>query len=148
MGRPAAPTLQAGGLPKGDDRVCSVKVLVVDDDKSVRRLVRVALSLEGERVEVREASDGADALRVCTDFEPDVIFLDYWMPGMDGRMAAIRLRKKYPDARIVVFSGVVEATPEWADAHVVKGRPAAVERIIDLARHDPRAEAGMGDPRS
>ena len=110
-----------------------VNVLLVDDDASVRRLLTVALSLE-EGFEVREARDGADALRICAEFKPDVIFLDYWMPDMDGCVTAARIREVYPDARIVVFSGVVESTPEWADACVVKGRAAGVDRLIDLAR--------------
>jgi CheY-like chemotaxis protein len=123
-----------------------VKVLVVDDDASVRRLLRVALSLEEEVAEVREAIGGADALEVCTDFKPDVIFLDYWMPGMDGRATAAGLREIYPDARIVVFSGVVETKPEWADAHVVKGRTAVVDRLIDLARSSPRVTGSPDRP--
>jgi CheY-like chemotaxis protein len=113
--------------------VGAVNVLLVDDDASVRRLLKVAMSLE-EGFEVREASDGADALRICDEFKPDVIFLDYWMPEMNGCTTAARIREVYPDARIVVFSGVLESKPEWADACVVKGRSAGVDRLIDLAR--------------
>jgi YesN/AraC family two-component response regulator len=114
--------------------VGSVNVLLVDDDASVRRLLKVALSLEEGFGEVREACGGADALRVCTEFKPDVIFLDFWMPEMDGRATATRIKELYPDARIVVFSGVVESKPEWADACVVKGRSSGVDMLIDLAR--------------
>jgi hypothetical protein len=53
---------------------------------------------------------------------------------MDGRATAARIKELYPDARIVVFSGVVESKPEWADACVVKGRSAGVDMLIDLAR--------------
>jgi YesN/AraC family two-component response regulator len=111
-----------------------VNVLLVDDDASVRRLLKVALSLEDGFGEVREASDGTDAVRICSEFKPDVIFLDYWMPEMDGCVTAARIKEMYPDARIVVFSGVVESKPEWADACVVKGRSAGVDKLIDLAR--------------
>jgi YesN/AraC family two-component response regulator len=114
--------------------VGTVNVLLVDDDPSVRRLLKVALSLEEGFGEVREACGGADALRVCTEFKPDVIFLDFSMPEMDGRVTAARIKDVYPDARIVVFSGVVESKPEWADACVVKGRSAGVDMLIDLAR--------------
>lgn len=111
-----------------------LKVLLVDDDASVRQLLKVALSLEEGFGEVREASDGVDALKVCTEFKPDVIFLDYWMPQMDGSEAATHIKELYPDARIVVFSGVIESTPEWADACVVKGRTTGVDTLINLAR--------------
>jgi chemotaxis response regulator CheB len=110
-----------------------VKVLLVDDDASIRHLLKVALSLEDRVTEVREATDGIDALRVCGEFEPDVILLDYWMPYMDGQAAAARIREICPAARIVVFSGVVETKPEWADRFFTKGARASLDTLIDGA---------------
>src|SRR5438067_7724032 len=109
-------------------------VLVVDDDSSIRKLIRIALQLEDDVAEVREAQNGADALDVCADFEPDVIVLDYWMPNMNGRDAARRMREIHPGAFIIVFSGVVEEKPDWADAHFMKGRNTDFDRLIDLTR--------------
>lgn len=98
-----------------------VKVLLVDDDRSIRNLLRIALSVEEGIGEVREATDGSDALRVLDDFKPDVILLDYWMPRMDGARVAPLIREKHPDVRIVAFSGVLEERPIWADAFYTKG---------------------------
>lgn len=98
-----------------------VKVLLVDDDRSIRNLLRIALSVEEGIGEVREATDGSDALRVLDDFKPDVILLDYWMPRMDGGRVAPLIREKHPDVRIVAFSGVLEERPIWADAFYTKG---------------------------
>jgi chemotaxis response regulator CheB len=111
-----------------------VNVLLVDDDPSIRNLLRTALSVEEGFGEVREAVDGRDALRVCEDFRPDVILLDYWLPRMDGAKTAAQIKELHPDARIVAFSGVVEGKPEWADDFVTKGRTRGLERVIDLAR--------------
>lgn len=98
-----------------------VKVLLVDDDRSIRNLLRIALSVEEGIGEVREATDGSDALRVLEEFEPDVILLDYWMPRMDGARVAPLIREKHPDVRIVAFSGVLEERPIWADDYYTKG---------------------------
>ena len=98
-----------------------VKVLLVDDDRSIRNLLRIALSVEEGIGEVREATDGSDALRVLDEFKPDVILLDYWMPRMDGASVAPLIREKQPDVRIVAFSGALEERPIWADAYYTKG---------------------------
>ncbi|MPZ68228.1 MAG: response regulator [Actinobacteria bacterium] len=98
-----------------------VKVLLVDDDRSIRSLLSIALSVEDGIGEVREAADGTDALRVLDDFHPDVILLDYWMPRMDGAKVAPLMRAKQPGVRIVAFSGVLEERPAWADAYYTKG---------------------------
>lgn len=98
-----------------------VSVLVVDDDASIRVLFEIALSVEEGIGEVRVASNGRDALHVCSEFEPDVIVLDYQMPVMDGRTAAGLIRDVCPTAAIVAFSGVVDDKPPWADYYWPKG---------------------------
>jgi chemotaxis response regulator CheB len=98
-----------------------LKVLVVDDDDSVRNVLTIALSVEDEVGEVRTANDGNDAVRVCSEFRPDVVVLDYEMPEMDGKTAASHIRRLHPAARIVAFSGVLEGKPEWADDYLLKG---------------------------
>jgi YesN/AraC family two-component response regulator len=114
--------------------VTPLKVLLIDDDDSIRSLLRAALSIEDGFGEVREASNGWDALAVATEFAPDVILLDYWMPAMDGRETAEVLRSLHPDVRIVAFSGVLDSKPEWADDYAVKGHAPGIDRVIDLAR--------------
>jgi two-component system chemotaxis response regulator CheB len=111
-----------------------LNVLLVDDDPSIRALLRVVFSVEEGFGEVRVAASGPDAVTLAEDFQPDVIFLDYWMPAMDGRQTASALRELHPDARIVAFSGVIESKPEWADEYVVKGRTHTLDRVVDLAR--------------
>jgi chemotaxis response regulator CheB len=119
---------------EGKSLVRHLNVLVVDDDPSIRRLLRSALSVEEGFGEIREAVNGRDALRVCRVFTPDVVLLDNWMPGSDGATTAAQLRELHPNARIVVFSGVIEGKPDWADAFVTKGESEGVDTVIDLAR--------------
>jgi chemotaxis response regulator CheB len=110
----------------------ALKVLVVDDDESVRDVLRIALSLEDGVAEVRSAGDGREAVTVVRDFEPDVVVLDEEMPSMRGSDAAAEIRKIAPKARIVAFSGTLDAKPNWADGHFVKGTVGDLSVVIRL----------------
>ncbi|MFF5444998.1 response regulator [Streptomyces sp. NPDC012888] len=68
----------------------SGRVLVVDDNKVIRQLIKVNLELEG--FEVVTAADGAECLDVVHHVRPDVVTLDVVMPRLDGFSAASRLR--------------------------------------------------------
>lgn len=98
-----------------------IRVLIVDDDPSIRDLFAIALSVEDGIGEVRLAENGSDAIKVCRDFEPDIIVLDSTMPVMDGPQAAGIIRELCPHARIVAFSSQVDAKPSWADHYWPKG---------------------------
>ncbi|MEA2486882.1 MAG: two-component system, NarL family, nitrate/nitrite response regulator NarL [Actinomycetota bacterium] len=107
-----------------------MKVLVVDDDPSIRSAVSLVLSIDDDVAEVRCAEGGADALRVVETFEADVVLMDYWMPEMDGSETARALRAHLPEARIVAYSGVLFDKPDWADGFILKDRlPEAAELI-------------------
>ena len=111
-----------------------VKVLVVDDDESLRSIIRISLAAEPDIGEVREASDGEAAVQVCEEFEPDVVILDYWMPVMDGADAAGKIRSLHPSAQIVAYSSALDSKPEWADAILLKDSIPDPDYVIDLAR--------------
>ncbi|MDQ3981957.1 MAG: response regulator [Actinomycetota bacterium] len=111
-----------------------VNVLIADDDESIRRFLRVALCHEAGVGEVREVSNGMDAVRVCREWTPDVVVLDYWMPELDGGGAARAIRLHNPNVRIVAFSGVLQGTPEWADHSFLKGELPDLELVVQLAR--------------
>ena len=110
----------------------SVSVLIVDDDNTIRDLLRAALSVEDNAGEVREAADGSAAVRECGDFKPDVIVLDYALPGGDGEITAGEIREIHPGARIVAYSGLLEHKPEWADDYYVKGDLPDLDAILEL----------------
>lgn len=84
------------------------RVLVVDDNKVIRQLIRVNLELEG--FEVVTAADGVECLDVVDQVRPDVVTLDVVMPRLDGLRTAARLRSD-PRTRhlpIVVISACTQ----------------------------------------
>lgn len=115
----------------GKGKKAAVNVLIVDDDDTIRDLLRTALSVEDKAGEVRDASDGSAAVRVCGDFKPDVIVLDYDMPERDGEATAGDIRLLHPEARIVAYSGLLARKPEWADDYYVKGDLPDLDAILD-----------------
>ena len=80
------------------------RVLVVDDDETIRMLITVNLELEG--FEVHQAVDGLDALAKVGAVDPHVITLDVMMPNLDGLDTAARLRADEATAhhKIVMLS--------------------------------------------
>lgn len=84
--------------------------LVADDSHVIRLLARRMLEADGYHV--REAADGARALEVCVEGMPDVILMDWRMPGMNGIECMARLRRlPGGEAPRIVFCSV-EAAPD------------------------------------
>ncbi|MCR4315841.1 MAG: response regulator [Planctomycetes bacterium] len=81
----------------------SIRVLVVDDDRSIRNLLRVLLSKEGYDVVV--AADGQEGFRMATREEFDLIIMDLAMENWDGQTAINSLSMVRPETKIVCFSG-------------------------------------------
>ncbi len=78
------------------------KVLIVDDHHESRAWMELLLGSIG--LPAQTATDGAEALRVCEDVKPDVVFMDIHMPVMDGDTAAAKIRERYPDSDIVMVA--------------------------------------------
>jgi PAS domain S-box-containing protein len=81
----------------------SAKVLVVDDDPDVRFLLTA--SLESLGYQVREVHDGPSALAALAQSKPDLVVLDFAMPGMNGAEVATAARQIYPNLPIIFASG-------------------------------------------
>jgi CheY-like chemotaxis protein len=93
--------------------VSAERILVVDDDESIRQIVRLCLTDEG--FEVCEAPNGQAALDTLEEFQPDLILLDLRMPVMDGSEFARRYEKlPGKHAPIVAFVAALNAERECA----------------------------------
>ena len=89
------------------------KILVVDDDPSVRALVRDVLEVEGYAVELAE--DGFSALRKVEAVRPDCVVLDVMMPGMDGHAVLERIRAGEGGAAlpVVMLTAAADDAQAW-----------------------------------
>lgn len=106
-----------------------IRVLIVDDAKELREMI--AREIADDDIEVvGEAASGPEALLVASDATPDVIILDYLMPGMTGEEAARELRAQDPTIKIVACSGVVQSKPYWADAYVDKAKLNSLREVV------------------
>jgi two-component system KDP operon response regulator KdpE len=124
------------------------KILVVDDEPQIRRVMRVILS--GENYEVVEARSGDAALLRFREFLPDLVILDLNMPGMSG-LDTCRAIRENSDVPIVVLTvrheeeEKVEALDAGADDYVTKpfGKKELLARLRAALRRSP-ASPGSG----
>lgn len=78
-----------------------LKILVVDDERAIRRFLRASLGAQGHTI--LEAENGSMALQVAAEQRPDILFLDLGLPDMDGVEVTRRLRE-WSEAPIIILS--------------------------------------------
>ncbi|MGH8867043.1 MAG: response regulator [Actinomycetes bacterium] len=101
------------------------RILVVDDDPSVRQLVQDVLEFEGYEVEVAE--DGHSALRAIQTNRPDCVILDVMMPGLSGHDVLARVRETDGGA----FLPVVMLTAAADDAQAWRAWTGGVDYFVE-----------------
>lgn len=123
-----------------------MKILIVDDEPVLRRMVR--LTLEGEH-DVTEAAGGTAALAALDEHGPfDVVLLDQKMPDMSGVEVLVQIRHRAPDTRIVMLTAhasldlATEALAKGASHFLAKPMtPALLRAAVAAARpHAPQAD--------
>jgi CheY-like chemotaxis protein len=109
--------------------------MVVDDTDHVRNMLVDMLELDGFDV-VGQASSGDDAVGICEECDPDVIVMDYKMPGMDGLTAARTIRQTRTSQAIILYTAyldpTIEAQAKEAGVALCIGK---VEGLNQLERH-------------
>ncbi len=106
-----------------------IRVLIVDDSKALRDVIARHLNIDGVTI-VGEASSGPEGVLRASDVTPDVVILDYMMPGQTGEDAAREMRAQDPGVKIIACSGAIQSKPYWADAFVARDDLADLKKIV------------------
>ncbi len=85
-----------------------IRVLVVDDHDMVRRGLAAFLKVRPGLAIVGEARDGAEAVRLCGELQPDVVLMDLLMPGMNGNDATRAIRSRWPRIQVIALTSFGE----------------------------------------
>ena len=107
-------------------------ILIVDDERAIQKALRGVLEDEGYRVNA--VGSAQEALTRLQDEAPDLVFLDIWMPGMDGLEALAEFKRIRPETAVVMISGhgtietAVKATKLGAYDFIEK--PLSLEKIL------------------
>jgi len=84
--------------------ICQFRLLVVEDNETVRKTICDLLLKEPGITLISEAANGLDGTHLVQELRPDVLLLDITMPTLCGIEAAVRIRRVAPDVRIVFLS--------------------------------------------
>lgn len=111
------------------------RIIVADDVRALRQLLRGALENDPRFEVVGEAGDGAEAVELAARELPDLVLLDLSMPIMDGLQALPEIRRRAPRTRVVVYSGIVtpqaEASAFSAGAHGFVRKGTSLKGLLD-----------------
>jgi DNA-binding NarL/FixJ family response regulator len=84
--------------------MAATRVLLVDDESLVRRILKQILAGYSDMELVGEATNGEEAIAAVETFQPDIVVMDIRMPALDGIAAAREIRAKYPHVKIIGLS--------------------------------------------
>ncbi len=119
-----------------------IRVFVIEDTPQMRQLLEQMLTLDDFAV-VGSAANGASALPELNDADPDVVVVDYNMPGLDGLMTARLIREERPDQAIILYTAYLD--PDLEHKATKAGIALCVEKadgILTLERDIRRLVAG------
>lgn len=110
------------------------KILIVDDAAFMRMMIKDILSKNGFEI-VGEAADGAQAVQLYQETQPDLVTMDITMPEMDGITALKEIKKVNPQAKVIMCSAmgqqamVIDAIQAGAKDFIVK--PFQADRVLE-----------------
>jgi CheY-like chemotaxis protein len=108
----------------------SKKILLVDDEATIRWIIKTAFEYDGLGHEILEAEDGAIGVTVATESKPDLIVMDYKMPNMNGWESTTEIRKFLPDA--IIIGHTAYANQKNLDDGLAAGCTEIVKKPVDL----------------
>jgi DNA-binding NarL/FixJ family response regulator len=81
-----------------------IRILLVEDNEVFREALELLLGMRADVEVVASVGDGAAAVPACQEFRPDVVLMDYRLPGLDGVQATTALREACPESAVVCLT--------------------------------------------
>jgi DNA-binding NarL/FixJ family response regulator len=107
-----------------------IRVLLVEDNDVFREALEMLLGLRSDMEIVASVADGADAAEAAARLLPEVVLMDYRLPGLDGVQATRAVLEAYPDAAVIVLTA--SANLRERDALTDAGAVACLRKDEDL----------------
>lgn len=82
----------------------ATRILLVEDNHVFREALELLLGMRADVEVVAAIADGADAVAACDKYRPDVVLMDYRLPGMDGVQATIAVKEAHPGIAVVCLT--------------------------------------------
>jgi DNA-binding NarL/FixJ family response regulator len=125
-----------------------VRILLVEDNAVFREALELLLGLRPSVQVVDSVADGETAIERCQSLAPDVVLLDYRLPGLDGVQATRALRERFPEIAVVCLTAAVNARER--EALLAAGALACLTKDQELDEIVQAVEeaAGAGPARS
>ena len=105
-----------------------MRVLIADDQTGVRATL-AALVAECDHEVIEVVSSGFEAIQAYHRLRPDVVLMDYFMPRLNGATACRNILSRYPEANVILVSGVVDA-----EDITNSGATAVLSKPVNLAQ--------------
>ena len=87
------------------NKVGSYKALIVDDSTAFRQLLKLMLHERFSSIEIHEAADGEEALQKIESLRPNLIFMDFGLPGENGLELTKQVKGRYPNIIVIILTG-------------------------------------------
>ena len=96
------------------------RILIIEDEASIRRVLTKILSEENDSYQVEEAEDGVIGFEKITQYDYDLVLCDIKMPKMDGVEVLQEVKKIKPEIPIVMISAQTEQEKNWLHINCMK----------------------------
>jgi DNA-binding NarL/FixJ family response regulator len=107
-----------------------IRILLVEDNAVFREALELLLGLSDEVEVVAAVGDGSEAASACREHAPDVVLMDYRLPGLDGVQATSAVREASPEVAVVCLTG--EANSREVEALYEAGAAACLTKDQEL----------------
>ncbi len=109
-----------------------IRLVLVEDNRLFRETMALLLGLRSEIELVGSVESGTEAIAVCAELAPDVVLMDYRMPGLDGAQTTAAVLRACPKARVICLTASV--SPAERELVLAAGAVACITKLESLDR--------------